>query len=48
MNKNSIIVSPNIPKIIIKNHGNWKSETHKNIISLIGIVDIYISPSFFT
>lgn len=34
MNKNTIIVSPNIPKMIIKNHGNWKSEKHKNNISL--------------
>lgn len=49
MNKNSIIVSPNIPKIIIKNHGNWKSEIHKNNILLIelGIVKAYFSLSFF-
>lgn len=34
MNKNNVTVSPNIPKIINKNHGNRKSEKHKNHISL--------------
>jgi hypothetical protein len=28
---NSITATPNIPKIIIKNHGNWISKTGKNI-----------------
>lgn len=36
MNKN-ITVSPNIPKIIIRNHGNRKSETQENNISLTGL-----------
>lgn len=45
MNKNNITVSPNIPKTIIKNHGNWKSEIHENNISLLGLgtVEVYIS-----
>lgn len=49
MNKN-ITVSPNIPKIIIKNHGNWKSETQENNISLTGLprAEVDIALSFFT
>lgn len=33
MSKYNVTASPSIPKIIIKNHGNWKSEKHKNNIS---------------
>lgn len=37
MNKNNITDSPHIPKTIVKNHGNWKSEIQKNNILLIGL-----------
>lgn len=49
MNKNTT-VSPNIPKIIIKNHGNRKSETQENNISLTGLprAEVDIALSFFT